>query len=71
MNPFLLRLVALILAACCVVPATGADLFVDHVNGYTLDSAGKLQRFEAMLVEQGKVVATGSHAALAARAGAA
>lgn len=71
MNPFLLRLVALILAACCVVPATGADLFVDHVNGYTLDSAGKLQRFEAMLVEQGKVVATGSHAALAPRAGAA
>ena len=46
-----------------------ADLFVDNVNGYTLDSAGKLQRFEAMLIEDGKVLATGNHADMAKRAG--
>lgn len=56
-------------AALCASSARAADLFVDHVNGYTLDGKGKLQRFEAMLVEKGKVVATGSHAALAPRAG--
>ncbi|MCW5577959.1 MAG: amidohydrolase [Dokdonella sp.] len=69
MNPILPRLAALILAACCTLPAAAADLFVDHVNGYTLDAAGKLRRFESMLVEQGKVVAIGSHAELAPRAG--
>jgi len=63
------RLPALLLAALCAVPAAAADLFVDHVNGYTLDSAGKLKQFEAMLVDGGKVVATGSHAELAQRAG--
>ena len=48
----------------------GVDkLFVDHVNGYTLDSTGKLRRFEAMLIGAGKVLATGSHAALIERAG--
>ncbi len=46
-----------------------AELLVHHVNGYTLDSHGKLQQFQAMLVDQGKVVATGSDAELAARAG--
>ncbi len=35
---------------------------IDHVNGYTLDSAGALQRFEALLIDGGKVVATGSSA---------
>ncbi|GAA0720102.1 amidohydrolase [Dokdonella soli] len=59
----------LLLAMLLVAPlALGADLLVDHVNGYTLDSAGKLQRFEALLVDRGKVVATGSHADLAKRA---
>lgn len=56
-------------AALCASSAFAADLFIDHVNGYTLDGKGKLQHFEAMLVENGKVVATGSHAALAPRAG--
>ncbi|HET9034484.1 MAG TPA: amidohydrolase [Dokdonella sp.] len=46
-----------------------ADLFVDNINGYTLNTAGKLQRFEAMLVEDGKVLATGNHADMAKRAG--
>ncbi len=45
-----------------------AELLVDHVNGYTLDSAGKLARFEALLVDDGRVVATGNHADMAKRA---
>ena len=45
--------------------ASAAPTLIDHVNGYTLDSAGKLQRFEAMLIKNGKVVATGTSADLA------
>ncbi|EIM03413.1 amidohydrolase [Rhodanobacter denitrificans] len=60
----------LMLALLALAPAAQAtDLLVDNVNGYTLDSHGKLQHFQALLVEQGKVVATGSHAELAGRAG--
>ena len=59
--------------ACALMLATqpllAADLLIDNVNGYTLDSAGKLQRFEALLIDAGKVVATGKHAELAKRAG--
>ena len=58
-------LAAVLLAAPC---AQAADLLLDRVNGYTLDSAGKLQRFEALLIDDGKVVATGSHAQLMPRA---
>lgn len=43
------------------------DLFVDHVRGYSLDASGAVRRFEAMLVADGRVVATGSHDALAGR----
>lgn len=63
------RLVALLLAAALAVPpAFAADLLIDHVNGYTLDSTGKLQRFEAMLVDKGKVVATGKRETMRERA---
>jgi predicted amidohydrolase YtcJ len=48
--------------------AQAAELLVDHVNGYTLDGAGHLQRFEALLIDDGKVVATGTHDALSGRA---
>jgi predicted amidohydrolase YtcJ len=65
------RLSVLSVAALLSLPAAAAELFVDHVNGYTLDGAGKLRRFEAMLVDQGRVVATGTHADLAKRAGSA
>ena len=59
-----------LLALLALAPAVqAADLLVDNVNGYTLDSHGKLQHFQALLVDQGKVVATGSHAELASRAG--
>lgn len=45
-----------------------AKLLVSNVNGYTLDSQGKLQQFQALLVDDGKVVATGSTAELQPRA---
>jgi hypothetical protein len=66
-SPLLLLLAASFVAQSA--PAT--ELLFDYVNGYTLDSAGKLQRFEALLIDAGKVVAIGSHADLSARAAAA
>ncbi len=58
------------LALLALAPTVqAADLLVDNVNGYTLDSHGKLQHFQALLVDQGKVVATGSRTELAGRAG--
>ncbi|MEO8997982.1 MAG: amidohydrolase [Rhodanobacter sp.] len=61
-----------LLALLAVAPALqAADLLVNNVNGYTLDSHGKLQHFQALLVDQGKVVATGNGADLVKRAGAA
>ncbi len=61
----------LLLALLLTITPLGhaAELLVTHVNGYTLDSHGKLQQFHAMLVDHGKVVATGSDGELAARAG--
>ena len=61
----------LVVAAIGGLPALAADLLVDNVNGYTLDRAGALQRFEALLVDDGRVVATGSRQAIAQQAGAA
>ncbi|HEU4671146.1 MAG TPA: amidohydrolase [Dyella sp.] len=50
-------------------PAFAADLLVKNVHGYTLDARGQLQRFDAMLVDHGKVEAIGSLARLAPQAG--
>ncbi len=59
-----------LLGLLAVAPASrAADLLVRNVHGYTLDHTGTLQHFDALLVDQGKVVATGSGKALAARAG--
>jgi predicted amidohydrolase YtcJ len=55
-------------AAFAAKPTQASQLLIDHVNGYTLDAANKLQRFEALLIDEGKVVATGSHDDLSARA---
>ena len=55
-----LRLVLLALSLAAAPLAQAADLLVSNVNGYTLDSHGKLQHFQALLVEHGKVAATGS-----------
>ena len=65
---FFPRLSFLLVALFVAGPTIAADLLVDHVNGYTLDSDGKLQRFEAMLVDKGKVVATGSSVDMSKRA---
>ncbi|MEZ5463178.1 amidohydrolase [Dokdonella sp.] len=65
---FVLRLTFMLSTLLVAGPVLAASLLVDHVNGYTLDSNGKLQRFEAMLVDKGKVVATGSRAAMKERA---
>ena len=50
-----MRLMSRILCALsclCIAPALWADtLLLDKVNGYTLDSTGRLQRFQALLVE--------------------
>src|SRR5690348_13544323 len=69
-NPRMNRSLRLsLLALLALAPAVqAADLLVDNVNGYTLDSQGKLQHFQALLVDQGKVVATGDSADLAKRA---
>ena len=57
-----------LLVAACVAPATqAASVLVRNINGYTLDSSGKLQRFEALLATDGKIVATGAGSELAAR----
>lgn len=61
-------LVLLFMFGLCA-PLWAAQLRIDMVNGYTLDSAGKLQRFEALLIEDGKVLATGSREAMQTRAG--
>jgi hypothetical protein len=64
----MLWLAFLLISALAAQPAFAAELLVDHVNGYTLDSTGKLQRFEALLVDGGKVLATGTHEQLSKRA---
>ena len=68
MSRLLSRLAGLCVFAAATA-ATGADLFVTHVNGYTLDGKGQLQRFDALLADQGKVVATGKAADLAGKSG--
>ncbi len=65
--PMRIPLFCLLLA---LMPAShAADLLVRNVNGYTLDSQGKLQHFQALLVEHGKVLATGSNAQMEKRGG--
>ena len=66
MNRTLQLLLALALSATPSLHA--AKLLIHNVNGYTLNSTGKLQRFEALLVDDGKVVATGSDKVLRKRA---
>jgi predicted amidohydrolase YtcJ len=64
-----LRVSILGLLAALAPSLQAADLLVRNVNGYTLDGTGQVRRFEALLVEHGKVVATGTNDELAARAG--
>lgn len=56
-------LVSAILMAACARPAPDSFLMTD-VNGYTLDGEGRLVRFEAIAVKDGRVLATGTAAEL-------
>jgi len=70
MNRSLCLSLLVLLGLSALAPAVrAADLLLRHVNGYTLDHSGRLQRFQALLVDHGKVVATGTDAALTRRAG--
>ncbi len=62
------RWCVLLAGLCAMLPAFAEKLHVDHVNGYTLDAEGELQRFAAMLVEDGRVVATGTREDIGKRA---
>jgi len=47
-------------------PPSRAQFLLENVHGATLDGGGRLQHFEAMLVADGKVLATGTRASIAA-----
>ena len=64
----LLRIPVLFAAFIFCTFAQAAQTLINNVNGYTLSSQGKLIRFEAMLIDDGKVMAIGSHAEISGRA---
>ncbi len=68
MQPFLRFSLCFATALLLLPTAQSAELLVSNVNGYTLDSHGKLQQFQALLVDHGKVVATGTTDELTKRA---
>jgi predicted amidohydrolase YtcJ len=55
-------------ALACLLPAR-ADTVIDHANGYTLDSKGELVQFASLAFDDnGRIIALGSAAGVAARA---
>lgn len=64
----LLRIPVLFAAFIFCTSAQAAQTIITNVNGYTLNSQGKLLRFEAMLIDGGKVTAIGGHADISLRA---
>ncbi len=64
----MLRLVLAGSALLFPLSLLAAPLLIANINGYTLDSAGALQRFDAILMDEGRVVATGARDALHATA---
>lgn len=64
----LLRLPVLLAAVVFGTTTQAAETLMENINGYTLNASGKLLRFEALLIEDGKVLATGSRADVFARA---
>lgn len=58
---------ALPLALYAVLPQAQADTIIDHANGYTLNTAGTLQRFTSLAFDDlGRIVAVGSERETAA-----
>ncbi len=64
----MLRLVLAVSALLLPLSLLAAPLLIANINGYTLDSAGAPQRFDAILMDEGRVVATGARDALHATA---
>lgn len=59
----------LVLASCGALSATAANTVIDHANGYTLGASGDIVQFASMAFDDnGKIVAVGSAAEVAARA---
>jgi predicted amidohydrolase YtcJ len=57
----------LLLAGCLAVAApAGAQTLVTNVHGATLDEQGRLQHFDALLFDQGRVLGAGTRATLSA-----
>jgi predicted amidohydrolase YtcJ len=52
-----------------VVAPAGAQTLVTNVHGATLDEQGRLQHFDALLFDQGRVLGTGTRASLSADPG--
>ena len=63
-----LRLLLAVLILFFPLQTFAAPVLIANVNGYTLDSEGIVQRFEAMLIDAGRVRATGRHEVLRAQA---
>lgn len=59
--------IALLASLAFGAPVSAVETLIENVNGYSLDSTGKLIRFQALLIADGKVAAIGSHAELTAR----
>src|SRR5690625_5998970 len=60
MRKTVILLIALFLMKACTEPPSGNEFILFNVNGYSLDSAGELFQFDAIVVSQGKVEATGT-----------
>jgi len=61
-----LRIICLSTLLACTSAVAGEQLFIENVNGYTLNAEGRLVRFQAMLIKDGKVSAIGNRAFLSA-----
>ena len=61
----LIRIIFYSALLACTSAMAGEQLLIDNVNGYTLNAEGRLLRFQAMLVKDGKVSALGDRASMA------
>lgn len=68
-RPLRNSLFSVLLAVLPAAAVQAADLLVNNVKGYTLDSHGNLQHFQALLIDHGKVQATGDSTAMTKLAG--
>ncbi len=62
----LIRCCVLLAALACAPAFASHTLLIDNVQGTTLDSGGKVLHFQALLIEDGKVLVIGEHDKVAA-----